>query len=1078
MGLDPSKEVEIFLAKGVAGRVEGLVGMLVPSLIGSGLKERIEELEAEYGKGNEEIGLIIANEVAEKKFCDFESEEQAIEAGMRAGIAYWTLGIVTAPLEGLTHVKIKKRKDGGRYLALYFAGPIRSAGGTTNAMIVLLGDFMRKKFGLQEYDPTNNEAERYYLEVEDYHKRITRLQYFPSKQELLEIVNHMPVEVTGESTEKLEVLAFKDLERVETNAIRGGMVLTLSMLALKAPKILKRLKKWDKKYNLENWKWLKTLIEYKKNQSKKGSSGAVYLAEIPGGRPVFGYPDRIGGFRLVYGRARNTGFASVGVHPATIVISDSFLAMGAQLKMGIPGKAGAVAPVDSIEGPIVRLKNGDVVKVNTVEQAKLLVDRVDKILYLGDILISYGEFLTNGKALKPSAWVREWWLKEVQAHDPEWSEMKVALDEAIQISKKFNIPLHPDYSFYWESLSIDDVKRLKDALGSNKEAVDWKSVKDILENLGVEHQVKEGAVVVGENDEKIIRLVLSGELPSEMPETAIDLVNLLSPVKIQKKAGKWIGARMGRPEKAEKRAMKGSPHSLFPSGRISRLRNIVEALNGRTLADLAFRVCPKCERRTYYLMCPVCNVETVQKYKCIRCGATTDQKVHCGLPTRAYESIFLKENLEEICQRMGVVVPPVLKGVRGISSNTKIPEKLEKGVLRCKYELTVNKDGTIRVDSTDMPLTHFKPKEIGTSVEKLRELGYATDKDGRPLKSDEQLVEIMPQDVIISDDVSFSSADYLVRVSAFIDDLLVKFYGLEPFYKVNNKKDLIGHLVIGLAPHTSAGIVGRIIGFSPVRSGLAHPIWHAAKKRNCDGDEDSVILLMDGLLNFSREFLPDSRGGKTMDVPLVLTTHLNLLEVDDEVHDMDVVAEYPLEFYRATLEEKYPWEIPLKTVGKLDVENPTGIHFTQSTTNIAAGPMMTSYKTLGAMSEKVKKQLELATKIRAVDENDVASKILDSHFIKDIKGNLRRFHTQTFRCLGCNEKFRRPPLLGKCPKCGGRITQTVYEGTIKKYLDASLKLARKFNVSNYIQNQLQVVEKRTNMTFGGDKQEDLNTWFK
>ena len=34
----------------------------------------------------------------------------------------------------------------------------------------------------------------------------------------------------------------------------------------------------------------------------------------------------------------------------------------------------------------------------------------------------------------------------------------------------------------------------------------------------------------------------------------------------------------------------------------------------------------------------------------------------------------------------------------------------------------------------------------------------------------------------------------------------------------------------------------------------------------CDGDEDCVMLLMDGLLNFSRSFLPQNRGG-TMDAP-------------------------------------------------------------------------------------------------------------------------------------------------------------------------------------------------------------------
>ena len=36
------------------------------------------------------------------------------------------------------------------------------------------------------------------------------------------------------------------------------------------------------------------------------------------------------------------------------------------------------------------------------------------------------------------------------------------VEEAFEISKKFNIPLHPKYSFYWDSVSIDEVLLLKE----------------------------------------------------------------------------------------------------------------------------------------------------------------------------------------------------------------------------------------------------------------------------------------------------------------------------------------------------------------------------------------------------------------------------------------------------------------------------------------------------------------------------------------------------------------------------------------------------------------------------------------
>ncbi|EHK00790.1 DNA polymerase II large subunit, partial [Candidatus Haloredivivus sp. G17] len=98
---------------------------------------------------------------------------------------------------------------------------------------------------------------------------------------------------------------------------------------------------------------------------------------------------------------------------------------------------------------------------------------------------------------------------------------------------------------------------------------------------------------------------------------------------------------------------------------------------------------------------------------------------------------------------------------------------------------------------------------------------------------------------------------YFVNVANFVDDLLEQFYGLDSFYDAEEPKDLIGCLVIGLAPHTSGGTVGRIIGFTDAKGMYAHPYWHAAKRRNADGDEDAILLLMDGLLNFSRDFLPD-----------------------------------------------------------------------------------------------------------------------------------------------------------------------------------------------------------------------------
>ena len=39
--------------------------------------------------------------------------------------------------------------------------------------------------------------------------------------------------------------------------------------------------------------------------------------------------------------------------------------------------------------------------------------KIQKILFLGDILISFGDFLYSNKALPPSGYVEEWWAKDV-----------------------------------------------------------------------------------------------------------------------------------------------------------------------------------------------------------------------------------------------------------------------------------------------------------------------------------------------------------------------------------------------------------------------------------------------------------------------------------------------------------------------------------------------------------------------------------------------------------------------------------------------------------------------------------------
>jgi DNA polymerase II large subunit len=526
-----------------------------------------------------------------------------------------------------------------------------------------------------------------------------------------------------------------------------------------------------------------------------------------------------------------------------------------------------------------------------------------------------------------------------------------------------------------------------------------------------------------------------------------------------------IGTRMGRPEKAKEREMKPHVHVLFPvrtKGGPQRLVKKAASCKELTV-QVGMRSCPECATVGFTYQCPSCGAHTIAPD-----------------PPRVGDRIIsVGDILKDARERLGISPGgiPNMKGVQGLISAAKTPEPLEKGILRAKHGVSIFKDGTVRYDMTDVPLTHFRPREIGTSVEKLRELGYTHDVRGMPLTHEDQLLELKVQDIVPSK----GFGKYMVGTARFVDDLLTRFYGLDPFYNVHGPDDLVGHLVIGLAPHTSGGVMGRVIGYTRASVGFTHPYFHAAKRRNCDGDEDCLMLVMDGLLNFSRSYLPSSRGGQ-MDAPLVLSIRLDPNEIDKEAHNIDVGWGYPLELYRAAQAGASPKavEAHMETVGKRigGVKQYEGLGFTHDTGDINSGPRASAYKTLDTMEDKTRAQLALASRLRAVDESDVANKVITSHFLPDMQGNLRSFTQQGARCTKCNAKYRRVPLRssGKCVRekkeggtCDGNLVLTVHEGGVVKYLDISKKITEEYDIPEYTRQRIALMEESINSTFKSDK---------
>jgi DNA polymerase II large subunit len=1625
IGFDPSNEVEIPLAKSLAEKTVGLISTLYPQLRDSKISKRILELEKEYGQLNFRVCLKIAEEVAKEKYCKFENLLKAIDAGARVGFAYDTLGVVASPIEGYTGLTLGKTKEGKDYFIVNFSGPIRSAGTTATCRFLMLIDYLRELFGYEKYDPSENEVKRYVTENYDYHERVTNLQYLPTEEEITFLAKNLPVQIGGDPTEKREVSNFKDLSRVPTNFIRGGMCLCFSEgLAQKAQKALRSLKEAKESgFVSTGWDYLEDyVILHKKREKGNEDTTATYIKDLVAGRPVYGHPSRSGSFRFRYGRGRSAGFSATSIHPATMFLSNNFLSNGTQLKIEKPTKGCIVTACDSIDGPIVKLKNGSVKKISDLEESKKIFYDVQEIIYLGDMLFPLGDVLNRNADLLKPGYVEEWWELELQKSLKEKKEklnvdvFNISFKESLEISRKYKIPLHPSYIFYWSQITSEQFKGLINWLSqsnwneklvlpySKDQKEEFFIGKRALELLGAEHEVFLDNVVVKEGEAFLFNLGISVQdkfldkfseiLKNYKCEDVLKFVDSLSELKIKDKAGEFIGARMGRPEKAKLRKLTGSPNILFSVGEEGgRFRSLNEAVEkGFVKADFPTYFCAECKNETVYRKCEKCGAETKKKFYCRVCNQTSEKKCsdHEGSVSHTNRRLELKDLFDSAITHIGYDrsdVPTLIKGIRGTSSDSHEVEHLAKGILRAKHNLCVNKDGTVRYDGTEIPLTHFKPKEIGTSVEKLRELGYSKDCYGEDLRNADQILNLMPHDILLPscpDTADEKADDVFLNLTKFVDDLLEKFYKLPRHYNLKSREDLIGQLVACMAPHNCAGVIGRIIGFTKMQGLVASPFMHAAmrrdcvypatnfvysknriiknekighfvedliKKRNtrkkidnfgtekieineeiyafgvdvetkkikkkkikyfikgksperwikmktasgreqimtprhkfiyldknnefktktakeiikgdrialinnfsgnneikevnlvegfcetlpleelkkirivdgknffkkvinnvrlknrsfldelelvkfsgssdwynliplsdvkrlfdkgfleyekipvdskirtifnnkkwdlkfkinkdlmsvlgyysaeghsrknktvsqvsfriidkkqkeklvysikkafgvkpiieedgtkiticnkliyyllkyyfkcgskaytkkvpnllynvsgdlvkeylstyfdgdgsivpsrnsivfysvsrelldgiallinrfgmfgrfqrtgerlpgkkvldryrelgkepkkhvlnhlvfsgkdfyglsqilnpvcrakankirkagfreidkrkivfdrkvfvleemgnifvdivkevesfkdnepsycfdveadseedknvlwgeqiinfrCDGDEAAVMLLMDVLLNFSLKFLPSHRGG-TQDAPLVLNTRIREGEVDDQILDFETCWNYPLELYEAAEQKKHSSEIHIETVKSFLKEGKSSFKemgFTHNTEDIHSGVFNSSYKLLPSMREKVFGQMELADKLRSVDQTDVARLVIERHFIRDIRGNLRKFSHQVFRCSKCNSKYRRPPLVGVC-KCGGRIIFTISEGSIKKYLEPAIELAKKYNISSYTKQSLELAKVYIESIFGRESEKQVS----
>jgi len=1235
--LDFTDSVEIPRAADLASRTEKLLEY--PYLYPNPDDKSQEALKIEgvlrgllENYDRETAAIMIAKSVTNEMFSITGDKQRSIDSGLRVGLAVLTEAVLVAPLDGIGDVRILNNVDGTEFLSIDFCGPIRAAGGTAQAMGVLIGDILRREMEIGRYMPTKPEIERVKEEFGLYRMN---LQYKPPPEETEVIVNACPVMINGEETERMECAGYKEVRNVVNEngsfrtRVRGGVMLVIGEgLCLKAPKIQTHTERLD----VPGWEFISQFA--KKGESSESGDGGMnrrvipkeerYMGDIIAGRPVFGEPREPGGFRLRYGRSRATGLAAAGLNPLTMEAMGGFLSVGTQMKIEGPGKACAVTPCIEIDGPTVLLEDGSFVTIRNDGQWTEYKEQLVSIWDSGEILLGFGEFLENNKRLVPSSYSIDWWAADIAesldshskveefadlvelpreemppgipyngainrgGEDPverlwrhrDWlsyiRSMELNWEQIRSVSTRFGTAVPPPWNLWWSDLPIQFMPVIADLLVS-KGSIDsdslrisdsiegwpfnltneeigignhvigewprwtevWKhgAVKSSLMVLGLEHFHDGSDIVIPKFWEGLLEGLgletkggkigsrsdvrphvedfvqrIAGALklvPEEdvfeaedtSPEwkaraliddyatdMSLHIVRLVSTLRWEDAVPCRIGARMGRPEKSGIREMKPLVHAIYPIGENGGPQRLLSqaSAGGVIRVVMGPRVCETCGRETPHLVCHHRPDNAVPK----ECGGATvpSARKRTGARRRGERTAIELGRILEVKRRsLGLEkLPKKIKAVKLLMSHDQTPEPIEKGILRAKHGVSVFRDGTSRFDMSDVPVTHFRPSEIGTPWKKLVALGYTHDVRGDALVSDGQVVELMPQDFIPSS----LAGEHLLSTCSFVDELLERYYNMKAFYRVRKLEDLVGHMAIGLAPHTSGGVACRIIGWTAASAGYAHPLFHAAKRRNCDGDEDSIMMLMDGLLNFTKEILPDGRGGR-MDAPLVLTTKLNPSEIDKEALNVDCAWNYTRGFFEATLGQPHPREIKkmvnlvedrLGTIGDL-----RGYGWTHESGPLDSGPVNSSYKTLVTMTDKLGGQLDLGEILRSVRVGRVAKQVIESHFLPDMRGNLMAFTRQKTRCVKCGESYRRIPLAGKCIKaaarpssvsisvgdsgdsmCGGNIVQTVSEGAVRKYIKVTKDVIEKYDVDDYTRHRVDWMSSSADSLFNDD----------
>ena len=981
------------------------------------------------------------------------SVEEKYEFSLRVCLGVLTEGVVTAPLDGLVSAKIDTTDNFPR---LVFAGPIRAVGGTNLIYTLVLAEYLRKKLNLKKYVPTQQEIERTIVQIQQcIRKHPTQTR--PSAEELQHIIKSCSIMIDGVETEIEEVPIHKKLPRIDKPRLRGSLALIfVEGFIIRGRKVLSVLDH----YGLDQWSlWIKELINISKNYRKEGQRSTTDAKHsLTMGRPLISVNNSLCGLRLKIGRSPTVGLAGSNVTKELIDLI-KFINVGSQLVINCPGKATTITGIsEDLSKPIVQYKDNT---IGYYEVGKY--DQVKEILDLGQILICTGDFIEYNKVLPARDYCHSCWSSDTKnLVDPK----ELSEEQHLSLHLKYpGVKLYPYYALMIDALTFREYLDLRARIKNNDYSL-TPEIELILKKLNLlgsyensmftpkfrkvfEHYLLLDQDITLNDYYEVL------ELESEKNEVGSNLTKYLNyvlrnnnKIQIPEKGYGTIYARVGRCEAVHISKVKPRPFNALVNYKSTiKLDSFWAAIEKLPYGFSSFnlRYCQKCNLETEKRSCLNCKSNTAYVFFCKTCNiycpnTLRNAKAHDSHSIRKYinkkinyeeEVEFLKSKKLEVSPLKEVIKKYPIKPVTetGVLSY----EPLIKGYLRSKRGLFATKDGTIRTTFCNATATHFTPALINTSVETLKTLGYKVDVDGKPLTQENQILPLKFNDAIIS----YATAEWLLKITKFIDELIVYYYNGPLYYNCKEPSDLIGILTQMLSPHTSNAVLGRVIGFTKNYCVYTHPMAVSCRRRDVDGDIDAIYLASDMIFNCSKKFIPEQKRGALMSVPITLTTKYAINELDKQILSLELDSSY----YDRKLDNtrKYSPE-ELKNISRRyadflgkEIEQ-KDIGYNVKNFSFDVGNWDNWYKDSQNTVEKLKRFIEVTEKITYLNKREVYMGLIEGHLIPDIIGNLNAFYRQDYRCGFCGKKYPKIPLSLKCLKCKvGALKPTVYPGMILKY---------------------------------------------